>query len=628
MTAKAKILLLIGLLFSSAIFLVSGVGFSNFKSASTVNKKLKLDNQAFLISKALEQKIERYFDVLNVVANDIEIDETGLLNIDKAVKLLHIVVDNLGVFNACITTKDARTYTHQSNGLEVGFNAKEKKREWYIRGVNGEDKIITTPYISNAGNKVTALAVPLKRNGKVLGVLALNLSIHQITGFIQELAPENNIFVSRQDGFLLAAKEVGLIGKNIYDERPSYKEFKSKSISNHNYYFEGVEYTVSGIVVDSLQWTVWSWSSWNDINAASNKNLQVSLWIASIFIILSLYLIYLIVIKVMYRPIGGEPADIEAIVNKISQGKLNSVTAVTGSETGIYSAILIMVNNLKSIIQHINLSTGQLNISSAQMSESASSVNSRSALQMKKLEHTSVAMNEMAVTVDEVARNALSVSTAVDQANKQSTKGLNVVNEVNINISTLVEDITHVQQVMVKFEEEVENIGGVIDVIRGISEQTNSLALNAAIEAARAAGQGRGFTVVADEVKGLANRTQESIAEIQTMIRGLQNESKNSVELMQVNIDNAQLTVKKSQEANNALEEIRRAIFIIQEMNNQIASSAEQQKLVAADINQSIVDINDVAKMTFDSSKNNTQRATELLNIAAALNKSVEVFKL
>ena len=628
MTAKAKILLLIGLLFIVVILLVSSVGFSNFKSASTENKTEKLDNQAFLISKALEQKMERYFDVLNVMADDIEIDDTGLLNIDKTVESLHIIANNLRVLDVYITTKDARTYAHQSDGLEVGFNAKEKKREWYIRAFNGEDKIVTNPYVSSLGNKVTALAVPLKRNGKVLGVLTLNISINQITGFVQELAPENNIFVSRQNGYLLAAKEAGLIGKNLYDERPSYEAFKSKSISNHSYDLEGVEYTVSGIVVDSLQWTVWSWSSWNDINAASNKNLQVSLWIALIFIILSLYLIYLIVIKVMYRPIGGEPADIEAIVNKIAQGHLNSVAAGTGNETGIYSAILIMVNNLKSIIQHINISTGQLNTTSAQMSESALSVNSSSALQMMKLKQTSAAMGEMALTVDEVACSALSASTAAEQANKQSIQGLNVVNEMNTHISTLVGDITHVQQVMIKLERKVENVGNIIDVIRGISEQINLLALNATIEAERSARQGRGEVVVANEVRGLTNRAQESFIEIQAMISCLQNESKNSVELMQINVNNAKLTAKKSQEASNALEEIRRAISIIEDMNNQIAVSAEQQTLVAADINQSIVDINDVAKMTFDSAGNNTKRATELLNIAAALNKSVEVFKL
>ncbi|WP_137297800.1 methyl-accepting chemotaxis protein [Psychromonas sp. SP041] len=628
MIAKVKILLLIGLLFSSAVLLVSCVGFSNFKSASTVNKTAKLDNQAFLISKALEQKVERYFDVLNVMADDIEIDETGLLNLPKIVQSLHTIANNLGVLDVFVTTEDGLTYTHQSDGLEVDFNAKEINREWYLRSFNGEDKIVTSPYVSSLGNKVTALAVSLKRNGEVVGVLALNIGINQITGFIQDLAPENNIFVSRQDGYLLAAKEVGLIGKNIYNERPSYKEFKDKSLSNHDYYLDGIEYTVSSIVMDSLNWTVWAWSSWSDINEASNENLQVSLFITLIFTILSLCLIYLIVIKVMYRAIGGEPADIEAIVNRISQGKLNSVTAGTGSETGIYNAILIMVGNLKSIIQHINISTGQLNISSAQMSESASSVNSSSESQMMKLEQTSAAINEMSVTVDEVARNTLSTSTAVDRVNKQSTKGLSVVNEMNTNISTLIEGINHVQQVMYKLDGEVENIGSIIKVIRGISEKTNSLALNAAIEAARAVGQGRGFAVVADEVRDLANRTQESIVETQVVISRLQNESKNSVELMQVNVDNAQLTVKKSQEAINALEEIRRAVSIIQDMNNQIAASTERQKIAAADINQSIVGINDVAKMTFDFSINNTKRASELLNIAAALNKSVEVFKL
>jgi len=152
--------------------------------------------------------------------------------------------------------------------------------------------------------------------------------------------------------------------------------------------------------------------------------------------------------------------------------------------------------------------------------------------------------------------------------------------------------------------------------------------LNAAIEAARAGEQGRGFAVVADEVRSLANRTQESTTEIQTMINSLQAESKNSVELMEVNVNNAQSTATKSQQANQALEEIRHSVSIIQDMNNQIATSAEEQTLVAGEINQSIVGINDMAKMTSDSSANNAKRADELLEIANALGKSVEVFKL
>jgi len=129
-------------------------------------------------------------------------------------------------------------------------------------------------------------------------------------------------------------------------------------------------------------------------------------------------------------------------------------------------------------------------------------------------------------------------------------------------------------------------------------------------------------------VRSLANRTQASTTEIQAMINSLQSESKNSVELMQVNVNNAQMTAEKSQQANNALEEIRRSVSVIQDMNNQIATSAEEQTLVAGEINQSIVGINDIAKVTFDNSANNAKRAQDLLNISTDLNKSVDVFKL
>ena len=628
MTAKTKILLLFGLLFTSSILLVSGVGFSNFKTASTENKTVKLDNQAFLISKALEQKIERYFDVLNVMADDIEIDETGLLNINKTIQSLHIIANNLGVLDAYITTKDARSYTHQNDGLEVGFNAKEKKREWYIRAFDGEDKIITNPYVSSYGNKVTTFAVPIKRNGKVLGVFALNIGINQITSFIQELAPENNIFVSRQDGYLLAAKEAGLIGKNIYDERPSYREFKNKSISNHDYYLEDIEYTVSGVAIDSLNWTVWSWSSWDDINEASSENLQVSLWITLIFIITSLYFTYLIIMKVMYRPIGGEPAEIEAIVKRIAQGELHSVAPLTGGETGIYSAIHTMVGNLKDIIKNINTSTSQLNISSAQMSESASKVKNSSGAQIKELELTSTALNKMVATVSEVARNALYTSTVVNGADEQTTKGIHVVNDMNASISTLVEGVTNVQQVICTLEEQVENIGCIIDLIIDVSEKTNLLASNSIIEAAEVVGGRQDSAILTGEAKELANKTKDISVKIHSMLSRLQNESTNAIALIQINLDNAKLTAIKSRDVNNILEEVRRSISIIQDMNDQVATSAEQQAIVVGEVNQCITGINNIAKTAFDSAGSNTKRATELLNIAAALNKSIEVFKL
>lgn len=628
MTAKVKILLLIGLLFTSAIVIVSGVGFINFKSASTENNVTNIENQAFLVSKAVEQKMQRYFDALHIVGDDIGIDENGLLDIRKTIFSLGLLTNELGVLDAYITTQNAKTYAFGFDGINPGFNAREKKREWFLRAINGEDNVITTPYKSSRGFDVMALAIPIKRNGNIVGVLCLNISVNQITDFINELSPDNQLFVSREDGYLLAAKDKELIGKNLYEIRPSYEQFKDQATSHHNYEFDEEQYTVAAQRIEVFGWTIWSWNSWENINQASNENLKMSLLIALIFIVISLYSVYLIVMKVMYLPIGGEPTEIEAVVQKIAQGDLRSVTQATGKETGVYKALLTMVDSLKEIIESINVSTQQLNSSSVSMSQSATSVNSSSESQMIQLEQTSTAMNEMTVTVDEVARNALQASTAADEANDYSNQGISVVNVMNNDISTLVDGITDVQKVMDKLEGEIENIGNIIEVIRGISDQTNLLALNAAIEAARAGEFGRGFSVVADEVRSLANRTQESTAEIQSMINSLQSESKNSVQLMQVNVNNAQSTADKSQEANNALEEIRRSVSVIKDMNNQIATAAEQQTLVAGEINQSIVGVNDIAKVTFDSSANNTKSAEELLDIANALNKRVEIFKL
>ena len=588
MTAKAKILLFIGLLFTSSILLVSGVGFSNFKSASTENKTVKLDNQAFLISKALEQKIERYFDVLNVIADEIEINDTGLLNIDKTVQSLHIIANNLGVLDVYVTTKDARTYTHQKDGLQLGFNAKEMNREWYTRAFNGEKKIVTSPYISSLGNKVTALAVPLKRNGEVEGVLALNIGIHQITGFIQDLTPENNVFVSRQDGYLLAAKEVGLIGKNIYNERPSYKEFKDKSISNHNYYLEGIEYTVSSIVIDSLNWTVWSWSSWDDINAASNKNLQVSLFIALIFIVILLSITYLIIMKVMYRPIGGEPVIVEAAVKRITQGKLNSVAPITSKETGVYSAILTLVSNLKEIVKNINVSISQLNISSAQVSESASSANDNSESQFKELGKISANMDQMAAAINDISCNTFYSSTAAEQVHTISTESINAVNEINSNMPILVKGGATLQKVICSLEKQLNNIDNQIEMATA----------------------------------------KNNVAEVKETMKHFKSELNYASELIQINVAHTELTTEKSYEAHCAVQKLHHSISIIQDMSVRIASSVAGQTLATADINQCIASLNEIAKTTFNNAGDNTKTATELLNIATALNKSIEIFKL
>ncbi|MFC1234012.1 methyl-accepting chemotaxis protein [Vibrio sp. F74] len=626
MSAKIKLLSFIGILFTFAILLVTAVSFFNFKSTSVSGYTHSLERQSFLISNALDEKMQRYFDSLNLMSAGLSIDDQGNIEVESVTKTLKTIEKDLGVLASYVGLKSGITYLPK--GEIPNFNAKSLGREWYKRIFAGERNIITTPYTSSTGNLVMALAVPVIRSDKVVATLSVNLPVDGITQFIEHLSHDNQLFVSRTDGFILAAKYPDYIGKNLFEMRPSYKKYQDKTGSSHSYQFEGQDYFVVNAVAQSLGWSVWAWDTSGNINAASNDNLVQSASIAIILVLISLVVVYLLITKLIYVPIGGEPKEIEDLVHKVANGDLSLQHATTGNESGVYAATLYMTSNLRSIIQNINHAAEELNTSSVQMSSSAKEVNLSSEQQMMQLEQASTAMNQMTVTVDEVARNALQASSAAQEANDYSDRGISVVTEMNQNINKLVQGIEKVVVVTNKLEQETQSIGHILEVISSISEQTNLLALNAAIEAARAGEHGRGFAVVADEVRNLANRTKESTSEIQEMITKLQVEAKQSVELMEVNVHDARSTSEKSDSANDALQAIRDSVSIILDMNNQIATAAEEQTHVAAEINVNVVEINDIAKSTFDRSKNNTRMAMQLTDIASSLNQSVDSFKL
>lgn len=635
MSVKSKFLLLIGIMFSIVIVAISSLGYQHFKQTSVDSYQQKLVNQSFLISKAIDEKMNRMFDALTITAQQLEMTESGELadtetanNYTALLAKLTLLKTHFNVLNAYVGVKDGKTYSVNKNGLIAGFNAVEKQREWYVRAFNGDKKILTTPYLSASKNLVMALAVPVIRNNKVVAVLSINLSLGEITNFIEGLDETNQLFVSRKDGFILAAKYPDYIGTNLFEQRESYQAYKNQPSSSHSYAFDGKEYLVVSAQSASFGWTVWSWESWETILAASNSNLQLTSLLAILFIVISLAVVWILVHKLMYLPIGGEPREIEAVVKRVAGGDLSVKEVVTGSETGIYAEVLKMAQNLREIMFSINTTAEQLDLSSQGIMQSATDVNSRSKSQMEQLEQTATAMNEMTMTVEEVAKNAHSASESAIEANHSATNGKCIVNDMNQSISTLMAGIENVQQVILELDKETNNVGSILDVISGISEQTNLLALNAAIEAARAGDAGRGFAVVADEVRGLANKTKDSTDEIQALISRLQLAAKNSVELMQKNALDASKTGKRSGDADQALSTIGHSTTQIQDMNSQIAIAAEQQTSVAETINISIVEINDLAKATFDNSEENTSLAKELSVVASNLKSSVGEFRL
>lgn len=238
------------------------------------------------------------------------------------------------------------------------------------------------------------------------------------------------------------------------------------------------------------------------------------------------------------------------------------------------------------------------------------------------------AMNEMSATVQEVARNANQTAEASEGADDESKAGVLVAEEAIAGIQELIAEIESAALVVQQVETDTDNISAVLDVIQGIAEQTNLLALNAAIEAARAGEQGRGFAVVADEVRTLASRTQNSTEEIQNMIERLQQGVKNAVGAMAGAQQRAHLGSESVSKASQSLHVIAAEVTTINDMNTQIATAAEEQSAVAEEINRNITRISSIADSTSTGATQTAQSSEELLRLAAELQRLVSQFKL
>ena len=247
--------------------------------------------------------------------------------------------------------------------------------------------------------------------------------------------------------------------------------------------------------------------------------------------------------------------------------------------------------------------------------------------QEHKIEQVATAMNEMTATVQEVARNAGLASEAAGSADSESIEGLRVVSEVVSAINDLSNEATNTTNTIHSLEKDTEQIGSVLDVIKSIAEQTNLLALNAAIEAARAGEQGRGFAVVADEVRTLASRTQKSTSEIQEMIERLQVGSEGAVNAIETSQKKTQDVVGKAKIAGQALSAITDAVSSIAQQNTQIATAAEEQSSVAEEINQNIVSINALAIQTADGAEHTAASCQDLEKTAHDLQQMISMFK-
>lgn len=328
------------------------------------------------------------------------------------------------------------------------------------------------------------------------------------------------------------------------------------------------------------------------------------------------------------KQLGGEVADARKLVNRVSQGDFTAVHLRKKAQPdSIMGAVSAMAEQLGEMVRSISEVSERLTRSASDLNQVAQEGHATQDQQTQETDQVATAIHEMSQTILEIASSAQRASDAATATDNEVIQGRTSVHEAGEAISKLSEQIKESTQVIHKLSEDTNNIGSVLEVIQDVAEQTNLLALNAAIEAARAGEAGRGFAVVADEVRALASRTQQSTEEIHRMTSLLQEGAKKAVQVMDASIREAETTVNASAQAEKALDSITRAAEDIREMNCQIATAAEQQSSVADEINKNVTNLVALCEDSSAATQQTHSSGQELTELAQELNQRIRRFK-
>lgn len=329
--------------------------------------------------------------------------------------------------------------------------------------------------------------------------------------------------------------------------------------------------------------------------------------------------------RVMLANILQSVVTAKQVVNNSVAQKI--LTGLHGDGGKLQLAFMMEKAKLRTVLGRVDASIDGVTLVALETAKAAKSISMQLALQQQNVSKLATAMEEMSGSVAEVASNATAVSDSAQLANDDTVLGKQAVSDAAESTTRVADEVKNATTTIIELEKDSEAIDDVLVVIRGIAEQTNLLALNAAIEAARAGEQGRGFAVVADEVRTLASRTQSSTEEIQTMIERLQANSRSAVKAMELSTDRVTQSVEKTQQVGERFDEIFNRVNTLNQMNVSIAEATEEQSLASSEISQSVYSISSASDELTIAASTTADASAKMADLSKDLRNVVERFK-
>ncbi|MBO8086152.1 MAG: methyl-accepting chemotaxis protein [Marichromatium sp.] len=533
------------------------------------------------------------------------------------------------------------------DGETIGTEILEdyETRDYYRLAKQSGKTVVLDPYLYALGGVdqlLTSIAVPILEQGRVVGVVGVDLLISDLQAQVAKIRPFDGVTaLFSGTGTVIAHPDERRLGKDL---RETDTDVLGEDMGRFVTALERGESFVTQRWSDSLDgealvisqplalagteqhWTIAMALPVSKVLAHVNAMITKVVLIGLVGLAVMSALIVLLS-RSLVRPLRGVVGALEDIAS--GDGDLTQRLPAEGRDevAQLATAFNAFVTRIHDLVRQVSGATSQLASAAEELSVTSDGTREQVQHQHAETDQVATAMNEMTATVQEVARHANDAAKAAREADREATEGAGVVRETIDAIGLLANEVEQAAGVIHRLESDSDEIGKVLDVIRGIAEQTNLLALNAAIEAARAGEQGRGFAVVADEVRNLASRTQTSTKEIQAMIERLQEGANSAVGAMEQGRVRSSETVEQATRAGQSLTTIAGAIAQINDMNTQIASAAEEQSAVAEEIDRNVANIAQSVDTTSQTSGQIAASSDELAKLAAELQEMVGQFK-